>query len=398
MKVVVRKQDWPHGHARRDGVAVKIDVEVDYLIIGGRIAGAAIAYWLAPHAKVLMLERKVQPGYDSSAGAAAIFMETYGPPAVRALTCASRDFFEKPPAGFTDRPILTPRGALVVAEHGQQAKLDEFEQTVRSAERRTVLLDADGACLLVPVLRHERVLGAVFEPDAADLDVAALHQGYLRGFYEAGGVLSCNAEVSAMHYDGGRWHVMAGGRMYAAPVVVNAAGAWCDEIAALAGAAPSGQVHERRSAFTFMPPFGTDIERWPMFIGLDGSYYVKPDGDLLLGCPSNTRPVGLDDEHQEVREMALAISRIESMTTLAVQRPQKVWAGLRSFVSDRGLVGGFDPDVPGFFWAAGQGGNGIQSSPAIGEAYAALLRGLPLPRRIADFGVSTAALSPDRIR
>jgi len=201
-----------------------------------------------------------------------------------------------------------------------------------------------------------------------------------------------------MEYDGGRWHVTAGGKVYAAPVVVNAAGAWCDEIAALAGAAPSGQVHERRSAFTFMPPAGTDIERWPMFLGLDGSYYVKPDGGLLLGCPSNTRPVGLDDEHLEEHEMALAIGRIESMTTLTVQRPQKVWAGLRSFVSDGGLVGGFDPVRPGFFWAAGQGGNGIQSSPAIGQSYAALLRGLPLPARIADFGVTAAALSPGRIR
>jgi D-arginine dehydrogenase len=374
------------------------DTKADYIIIGAGIAGASIAYFLAPHAKVIVLERESQPGYHSTGRSAALFMESYGPPQVRALTCASRAFLENPPPGFTDHPILSPRGALAVAASGQSDLLDEHDAVVRSVSDQVQRLDAAQACALVPVLRKEHVLGAVYEPDAADIDVHALQQGYLRGVRAAGGMVRCDAEVSAMEYRGGAWRVTAGGQVFEAPVVVNAAGAWCDFIAALAGAQPVGLVPMRRSAFTFAPPEGVDASRWPMFIGVDESFYVKPDAGLLLGSPANADPVEPHDVQAEELDIALAIERIESMTTLTIRRPRHVWAGLRSFVADGSLVGGFDGALPGFFWAAGQGGYGIQSSAAAGELYAALLRGQPVPPTIASFGVRPDALSAARLR
>jgi D-arginine dehydrogenase len=377
---------------------VEPSVKADFLIIGAGIAGASIAYWLAPHAKVVLLERESHPGYHSTGRSAALFFESYGPPQVRALTCASRAFLAHPPAGFSESPILSTRGALMVAEHGQADLLHEHDAIVRSVSEHAKRLDPDDVCAMVPVLRRSRVLGAVYEPDAADIDVHALHQGYLRGMRAAGGTLACDAGVNAMEFGAGIWHVHAGSKQFEAPVVVNAAGAWCDAIASLAGAAPIGLVPMRRSAFTFAPPEGIDTTRWPMFIGVDESYYVKPDAGLLLGSPANADPVEAHDVQAEELDVALAIDRIEAMTTLTIRRPRHVWAGLRSFVADGSMVGGFDKTIPGFFWAAAQGGYGIQSSAAAGEMYAALLRGIAVPGHILRFGADARALSPARIR
>lgn len=373
-------------------------IQADYLIIGAGIAGASIGYWLAPHAKVILLEREAQPGYHSTGRSAALFFESYGPPQVRALTGASRAFLDSPPAGFTDHPILSARGAMMVATHGQAALLDQHEQIIRSVSERARRLGSAGACALVPVLRPDLVLGAVLEPDAADIDVHALHQGYLRSLRAAGGTVFCDADVAAMAYTGSVWQVLANGQLYEAPVVVNAAGAWCDVIAALAGARPIGLVPKRRSALTFVPPSGMDVSNWPMAMGVDESYYLKPDAGMLLGSPANADPVEPHDVQAEELDIALAIDRIETMTTLTIRRPKHVWAGLRSFVKDGSFVGGFDPSLSGFFWAGAQGGYGIQSSPAAGELYAAMLRRIAIPSRITDFGVREDALSPARLR
>ncbi|MFC7516898.1 NAD(P)/FAD-dependent oxidoreductase [Herbaspirillum sp. GCM10030257] len=373
-------------------------LKADYIIIGAGIAGASIAYWLAPHANVILLEQESQPGYHSTGRSAALFMESYGPPQVRALTCASRSFLSSPPAGFTEHPILSPRGALMVAMHGQEDLLDEHDTIVRSVSDLARRLQPDEAHALVPVLRRELLLGAVYEPDASDIDVHALHQGYLRGARHAGATLLCDAGVRAMEYANGAWRVDAGGKQLEAPVVVNAAGAWCDVIAEMAGAKKIGLVPMRRSAFTFSPPEGVDASRWPMFIGVDESYYVKPDAGMLLGSPANVDPVHPHDVQAEELDIAIAIDRIETVSTLTIRRPQHVWAGLRSFVADGSFVGGFDKDVPGFFWAAGQGGYGIQSSAAAGELYAALLRGKDVPSHIEKFNVDLKQLSPTRIR
>jgi len=370
---------------------------VDYLIIGAGIAGASIAYWLAQHGSVLLVERESQPGYHSTGRSAALYMESYGPPQVRALTCASRAFFDHPPEGFAEHPLLTPRGALFYANSAQQAQLDEHEALVRSVSDKVQRLDAQQTRAMVPVLRDEDLIGAVYEEDASDIDVHALHQGFLRGARAAGARVLCHAEVQAITRDEGSptWRVRTSQGELLGGVIVNAAGAWADEIGRLAGAATIGLQPKRRSAFTFAAPAGS--EHWPMFMPIDESFYIKPDAVLLLGSPANADPVPPQDVQAEELDIAIAIDHIQNATTLEIRRPAHVWAGLRSFVADGSFVGGYDRELPGFFWAAGQGGYGIQSAPAAGETYAALVRGEPVPAHIARFGVEAGALSPGRL-
>lgn len=372
--------------------------QADFLIIGGGIAAASAGHWLAPHGRVLLLERESQPGYHSTGRSAALFMESYGTPQVRALTRASRAFLEQPPAGFSDYPLLAPRGALMVGSPGQEALLEQHWEVLRAISPHACRMDAAQTCALIPVLRPEQVAGSVLEPEAADMDVHAIHQGYLRALRAAGGSVVCDAGVTALRRHGEVWQAQAGDQIYEAPVVLNAAGAWADQVAALASVPGLGLQPRRRSAFIFAPPEGVEIAHWPMAFGADENWYFKPDAGMLLGSPANADPVEPQDVQPEEYDIALAIHRIEAMTTLTIRRPTRTWAGLRSFVPDGDLVAGFDPQAPGFFWVAGQGGYGIQTSPAMGEACAALARGLPLPERIAAFGLTPAMLSPARLR
>jgi D-arginine dehydrogenase len=372
--------------------------KADFLIIGGGIAGASVGYWLAPHGRVILLERESQPGYHATGRSAALFMQSYGTPQVRALNMASRAFLQSPPLGFSEQALLSARGAMMVATQGQDALLAHHWDVLRAISPGAQLLCGAQACELIPVLRPDKVLGATLEPDADDMDVHAIHQGYLRGLRHAGGAVVCNADVTALKHTGDLWQVQAGGLGYRAPVVLNAAGAWADEVATLAGVRVIGLQPRRRSAFTFAPPAGVDCAPWPIAIGVGEDWYFKPDAGMLLGSPANADLVVPQDVQPEELDIALAIDRIEAMTTLTIRRPTRTWAGLRSFVADGDLVGGFDPAVPGFFWVAAQGGYGIQTSAAMGEACAALVRGRPLPERIAAYGLSTQMLSPARLR
>jgi len=373
------------------------DSTADFLVVGAGIAGASAGAWLAERGSVVLLERESQPGYHSTGRSAALFMESYGTPQVRALTMASRAFLEHPPEGFAEVPVLSPRGVLMVATPQQQPLLDSQWQVMGSVTELARRLSAAETCAMLPVLRPDRIAGGLYEPDALDIDVHALHQGYLRSLRRRGGRVVCSAEVHTLARRGGVWQVDAGDRRWQAPVLVNAAGAWCDAVARLAGARPIGLVPKRRSAFVFTPPLGIAVGRWPALVSVDESWYVKPDAGLLLGSPANADPVEPQDVQPEELDIALGIDRIEAMTTLRIVRPVRTWAGLRSFVADGGLVGGFDPDVPGFFWIAAQGGYGIQTSAAMGEACSALACGEALPESIARFGLSEAMLSPARL-
>ena len=370
----------------------------DYLVIGGGIAGASVAHWLAPHGRVILLERESQPGYHSTGRSAALFMESYGTPQVRALTLASRAFFDHPPEGFSEHPLLTPRGAMMVASEEHLPTLEAHWEVLRAMDTGAERLSREEALARVPALRPEQVAAALYEPDAADMDVHAIHQGYLRGMRKAGGLLACDADVTAIERVGEGWRVTAGGKVYEAPVLLNAAGAWVDTIAQLAGVAPIGIEPRRRSALIFAAAEGADTAHWPMVYSADEGWYLKPDAGMLLGSPANADPVDPHDVQPEELDIAFAIHRIEEATTLSIRRPTRTWAGLRSFVADGDLVGGFEPSAPGFFWVAAQGGYGIQTSAAMGEACAALARGLPLPERIAAFGLTTEMLGPQRLR
>ncbi|MEO7114748.1 MAG: FAD-dependent oxidoreductase, partial [Caldimonas sp.] len=257
----------------------------DFIVIGAGIAGASVAAFLAERGSVVVLERETQPGYHTTGRSAALFAESYGTAQVRALTRASRAFLERPPAGFTDVPILSPRGALLVGGRDQRPSLDALCQALEATSTVAQRLDGAAARAIVPVLERSRVDGAVLDTAAADIDVHALHQGYLRIARRRGARVICDAEVHALERRDRCWHVDAGDTRWVAPVVVDAAGAWCDVVAALAGARPIGLVPKRRSAFVFAPPAGVEVGAWPAVIDVDEQWYFKPEAGLLLGSP-----------------------------------------------------------------------------------------------------------------
>ncbi len=370
--------------------------QADFIIVGAGIAGASLGYFLAPHGRVLMLERESQPGYHSTGRSAALFSETYGCEQVQILSRASRAFLEHPPEGFAQTPILSPRGVAMVANPGDEAGIEQELAALQRITPSVRGLTPSEVLAMVPVLRPETTGAAILEPDACDIDVHTLHQGFLRGFKQRGGSLICDAQVDAIEAVDAGWQVRCGDRVFAAARLVNAAGAWADALARLAGVQPIGLTPKRRSAFTFAAPEGQVTRDWPMVMALDESWYLKPDAGALLGSPANADPVEPHDVQAEELDIATAIYNIETATTLSIRRPIRVWAGLRSFVADGGLVGGPAVDAPGFFWLAAQGGYGIQTCAAMGEACAALLRGVPIPAHLADLGVTAEILSPAR--
>jgi D-arginine dehydrogenase len=371
----------------------------DFAVIGGGIAGTSVGYRLAVQgAAVAVLERESQPGYHSTGRSAAMFMETYGTPQIRALTRASRAFYEHPPSGFAESALLAARGVLYLAEPGQEALLRTTYDELCETSSQVHLLEPCDALARVPCLRSDRLVGAILEEDARDIDVNALHQGFIRGLRQHGGVLRTNAEVVAARHDGALWTLaLAGGSSLCARAVINAAGAWADRIAGLCGARPVGLEPRRRTAFTFEAPAGQDVSHWPAVVGIDEGYYFKPDAGQLLGSPANADPVEPHDVVAEELDVATGIYRIEEATTLTIRRPKHTWAGLRSFVADGDFVIGWDEAAPSFFWLAAQGGYGIQTAAAVSELAAALALRLDLPTALSTHGVDAAAMSPRRL-
>ncbi|MFC5581685.1 NAD(P)/FAD-dependent oxidoreductase [Rhodanobacter terrae] len=368
--------------------------DFDAIVIGAGMAGASVAYFMAPHARVLVLEREAYAGMHSTGRSAALFSETYGSPQVRALTRAARPFLMQPPAGFAAQPILRPRGATILGRAEQVDGVRALYEAIAPFTRDIALHDTARLLATVPVLRPEAAQIGLHEPGAADIDVNELHQGFLRGLRARGGQLRLNVGIRAISQGAGGWQVDDGLQAFRAPLLLNAAGAWVDQVAALAGVAPLGITPKRRSAFVFEQPEDLATADWPFITSFDESYYFKPDAGLLLGSCANADPVEPHDVQPEEYDIALGIHRIEEATTMTIRRPRRSWAGLRSFVADGDLVGGFAPDAPGFFWVAAQGGYGIQTSAAMGEACANLALGRPLPSPLADAGLSAAMLAP----
>lgn len=371
----------------------------DIAIAGAGIVGAtlahALAHALAPRARVLLLEAEAAPGYHATGRSAALYAPSYGPPQVRALTRASRAFFDAPPAGFASVPLLKPRPTLFVGGPADHEALHTLHRSLLDSGTAAELISGAEARRRVPVLRPEACTLALLDPGSSDIDVDALLQGCLRSARAAGARLVTDARIVALHRHAGSWSIdTERGQSFQARVTVNAAGAWADELALLAGAAPVGLQPCRRSAFLFEAPAGMDTSAWPAIVAADESWYIKPDAGLLLGSPANADPVQPHDVVAEELDVALGIHRIEAATTLQIRRPRSTWAGLRSFVASGEPVCGFDPAVPGFFWAAALGGYGIQSSPAFGQLCASLLLGETLPAHLAAQGLDLQALQP----
>lgn len=374
----------------------------DYLIVGAGVAGVSLAYRLKDRGTILVVERESQAGYHSSGRSAAMFMETYGTPTIRALTRASRVFFETPPAGFSEHPLLSDRGVLYIAREGQEAQLADMLKQLQDTGADVRAVSAQEVVERAPCVRPQGLIGAIEEVDAKDIDVHALLQGFLKGAKRAGALFSYGAEVFRAERDGQMWNVhLSNGSTLSAKHVINAAGAWGQQVADLFGAEHLGLQPKRRSAFTFKPEdmsgnTWTSIERWPAVVGVDESYYFKPDAGQLLGSPANADPVEPHDVVAEELDIAIGIDRITTETTLSIHRPNHTWAGLRSFLPDGDFAIGWDTRAEGFFWLVGQGGYGIQTSPGASLVAAHLLADVALDAPLQAENLDLSIVSPGR--
>ena len=373
-----------------------LDDDFDVLIIGGGIAGAALASRIAAVRRVGVLEMEEQPGYHSTGRSAAVYVEGYGNPVIRSLTRASREFFFSPPSQFTEERLVAPRQVLIFGRTDRREAFEAFlDQHLPSPHLE--LVDAQTAVALCPVLRSDGLLGAVVDNGAADVEVHTLHQAYLRQFNRRGGRVLLQSRVEAITYAAdGRWVLTTPQGSCRAKVIVNAAGAWADEVARMAGARPVGIEPRRRTAALIEPPEGVSAESWPMIVDADETFYMKPDAGLLLISPADETLSTPADAQPEDLDIAIAADRAETFTTLKVNRIKGKWAGLRTFVSDRSPVVGFDDASPGFFWMAALGGYGIQTAPALSALAAKLLLETLTARDLGTFDFNLADISPAR--
>lgn len=370
----------------------------DIVIIGAGIAGAALAHALLvarPQLALTILEAESHPGYHTTGRSAAFFAETYGGPLIQPLTTASRAFLARPPAGFCDGPLLSPRGALHICHPDQRHLLADLEAEFEAGHVDYRRLDAHDLAKLAPWLKPAWAMAAIHEPGCTDIDVAGLHQACLRHVRRAGSAIVCAAPVRAITRRGNGWQVQTAAGVFHAPLLVNAAGAWVDEVAAMAGIAPIGIQPLRRTIAVaeVQPPSVPDM---PMVMDAGGSLYFKPDGGRLWISPHDETPDTPHDVRPEEVDVAIAIDRFLTMCDWPVRRLTATWAGLRNFAPDRLPVLGADPADAAFFWCAGQGGWGIQTAPAASALLASLILQEPLPAQY--HGFDAGRYLPGRLR
>jgi len=372
----------------------------DCIVVGAGIAGASIAASLAGHLKVTMLEAEPQAGYHSTGRSAALYAPNYGNAVIRAFTRASRPFFDAPPTGMTglsNAPLLRARETLFLVGAGQEALVEDF-RAEPDVGASTTVLSVDETLARVPVLARDRIAGGVLDPTSADIDVDLLHQGFLRLARAQGAEIHLGQRLLGLERDGDQWLAHTDAGSYRAPLIVNAAGAWADAVAQLAGLAPMPLQPMRRTAAVIDVPGGLDCSAWPAVVTIDESHYFKPEAGLLLISPADETPSPPCDAQPEEWDVAVAVDRFETLTGQPVRRVHRRWAGLRVFSPDRSPVVGYDPSASGFFWCAGHGGYGIQTAPALGRFAAAQLLREALPDPLADLAPWAAQLSPQRFR
>ena len=370
----------------------------DVIVIGGGIAGVSIGYELAADRSVCLLEMETSLAFHTTGRSVATFLESYGGRTIRTLTTSSRSFMENPPEGF-HRPLLSPLPLIWSARTGEVDDLHAMRDAVAEFVPSIQLLTADEVVAATKVMRPEWVGAGLLEPGASEIDVAALHGGYATGLRKRGGEVHTCTAVTALERSGDRWHVTnASGATYEADIVVNAAGSWCDRVAALAGVEPIGIQPLRRTVFMVSPPTSVDAHMVPLTGDANGTFYIKPEGTQILCSPADEVPSEPCDAKPEEVDIAQAIDVINDATTLAIRTVRSSWAGLRNFVADRSPVAGFDDAVPGFFWFVGQGGYGIQIAPALAEAGASLIRRGELQPDLVARGLDSFALGRSRLR
>lgn len=344
-------------------------IETDVLVIGAGIGGVGVAAALADTHQVVMIEREHQPGYHSTGRSAAIFLPNYGNDVIRGLNHASAPMFEQRDISLFPEPLLTPRGSLTVADESGVEACEEF---IRDGVG-VAAVDIDRAIDMVPILNRDYIKAACYQAAAWDIDVNALHQGWLRKATARGVKLFTKSEVLSAKQVAGEWQVATAERLFHARVVINASGAWADSTAALFDAKPLGLTPMRRSIAVLPAPETHDTRGWPLVDDVNEAWYMKPDGGRLFVSPCDETPVEPHDAFVDDMILAEGLYRYEQAVTTPVTRVESSWAGLRTFAPDRTPVVGFDSKVDGFFWLAGQGGYGIQTSPALSVLAAALI-------------------------
>ena len=364
------------------------------VVVGGGIAGVSAAYEIAAGHTVTLIEQERDLAYHTTGRSAALFTENYGDGTVRPLTAASRAFFESPPPGFTEHPLLSQRGALTIGREDQVGAINQLFEAGRSRTDRIRLLDSAGAVELCPALRSERVAHGVWDPDSADIDVASLHQGFVRGLRSRGGSILASSGLIQGSYTTKGWAITTAGDSLRADVVVNAAGAWGDEVADRCGGPRIGLTPRRRTAFMVAAPEAASS--WPMVIDADEQFYFKPDGTQLLCSPADEAPSDPVDARPQEVDVAIAIDRINQATTLDIRHVRSQWAGLRTFAADDAMVIGRDAHQPSFVWAVGQGGTGIQSAPAAARLVSAAVDATDIPPDVLDEGLDAERIDPRR--
>lgn len=368
----------------------------DFVVIGGGIAGVSAAAHLAPHGSVYLLEKESSLAYHTTGRSAAMLVERYGSQSSRSLVKAARPFIQNPPEGSVDTALLSDRPVIWVSPHSTVSTLEEQAAAARALGAQCVLMGPDEVRTHVPAMRSRWVAGGLFEPSGAEIDVAGLHQAFVRIARGRGTTILTDSPVTGIDREYGRWLVSSGDRQLSADAVVNASGAWGDHIAMMAGVAPIGLQPMRRTAF--MVPGGEESSGWPMVVEVSENFYFKPDGIQILCSLAEETPSEPTDARPRMEDVALAIDRINEATTLNIRTVNSQWAGLRTFAPDRELVIGEDPTAPGFYWLVGQGGIGIQTAPAYGELLACLLTGADLPEHFKDAQVDPDRTSPARFR
>jgi D-arginine dehydrogenase len=360
------------------------------------MAGASVAFHLAPHARVLLLEREPHVGYHSTGRSAALWDPQYGSPVIRALTGASGPFYREPPAGFPQ--VLTQRGSLFIGRAEQHSTLEKYTALAQASGQTLNRLSTDEVLALVPALRPEAIGWGLFDPLAMDMDVEALLQGYLKSARRDGLRVLTGQEVLHIAREAGRWQLRTTHSEVSAQVIVNAAGAWADEIARLAGVAPLGLVPCRRTAFTFTVPSDIDVARWPFVMDAAEQFYFKPDAGRLLGSLSEEVPSVPCDAQADDFDVAVAVDRIEGVLNFPITRVVRAWTGLRTFGPDRNPVSGFDETTPGFYWHCALGGYGIQTSATLGAFAGSAIAGSTVPEALSARGLRAEQLTPARLR
>lgn len=365
---------------------------VDAIVIGAGIGGLSAGAELARDRSVAVLEMESTPAFHTTGRSAAVYIERYGGHAVAPFNMASFPWFTSSGEGAADHPLLVLRGMLVLAQVGSVPDLEHY------AEPGARDLTTAEALELFPAIRPEALGSAVFVPEAADLDAAGAVAVFRRLLRERGGTLATNAKVTAIARRDGTWEVTTPAGTWQAGLIVNAAGAWGDQVAALAGLPPIGLQPKRRTIATFPVPETLGHTRWPMLVDADERFYLKPEPGHFLASPADETPSEPCDPRPDMIDVATALERVREMTTLDPRTVSAQWAGLRTFAPDRVLVLGRDPLEPSFAWCAGQGGFGIQSSPAAARSLASLVDRGELPADVVALGGEATAVLPDRLR